>query len=59
MPAAPHAVNSTPFTVNGKAVRIKHVLRLTSPIRYRNTVTVSVEGGPFVNYGSSWYEKSQ
>ena len=50
--------DSTPFVVKGKTVRIKHALRLTSPLRYRNTVTVSVDGGPFTNYGSSWYEKS-
>ena len=48
---------SSPFTYNGKTVRIKNALRLTSPLRYRNSVTVSVDGGPFVNYGSSWYEK--
>lgn len=46
-----------PFTYKGKTVRIKNALRLTSPIRYRNTVTVSTDGGPFVSYGSPWYEK--
>ncbi len=47
----------SPFTYQGKTIRIKNALRLTSPLRYRNTVTVSTDGGPFVNYGSAWFEK--
>jgi len=47
----------SPFTYKGKTIRIKNALRLTSPLRYRNSVTVSVDGGPFVNYGSAWVEK--
>jgi len=49
--------DGSPFTYKGKTIRIKNALRLTSPLRYRNTTTVSVDGGPFVNYGSAWYEK--
>ena len=48
---------STPFSYKGKTIHIKNALRLTSPLRYRNAATVSVDGGPFVNYGSAWYEK--
>ena len=47
----------SPFSYKGKTVRIKNALRLTSPVRYRNAVTVSTDGGPFVNYGSAWFEK--
>ena len=47
----------SPFTLKGKTLRIKNALRLTSPLRYRNAVTVSIDGGPFVNYGSAWFEK--
>ena len=47
----------SPFTYKGKTIRIKNALRLTSPLRYRNSVTVSVDGGAFVNYGSAWVEK--
>ena len=47
----------TPFSFNGKTVRIKNGLRLVSPIRYRNQASVSVNGGPFVNYGNPWFEK--
>jgi hypothetical protein len=46
-----------PFTYKGKTLRIKTALRLTSPLRYRSSVTVSTDGGPFVNYGSAWFEK--
>ncbi len=49
----------SPFSYKGKTVRIKNALRLTSPVRYRNTVTVSTDGGPFMNYGSAWFEKDQ
>ena len=49
--------DGAPFTYKGKTIRIKNALRLTSPLRYRNTVTVSTDGGPFVNYGSAWFEK--
>jgi hypothetical protein len=47
----------SPFTYNGKVVRIKNTLRLTSPVKYRNAVTVSTDGAPFINYGSAWFEK--
>jgi hypothetical protein len=46
-----------PFSFKGKTVRIKNGLRLVSPIRYRNQASVSVDGGPFVNYGNPWFEK--
>jgi hypothetical protein len=49
--------DGSPFAFKGKTIRIKNVLRLTSPLKYRNTVTVSTDGGPFVNYGSAWFEK--
>jgi hypothetical protein len=49
--------DGSPFTYNGKVVRIKNALRLTSPVKYRNAVTVSTDGGPFINYGSAWFEK--
>ena len=49
--------DGAPFVYKGKTIRIKTALRLTSPLRYRSTVTVSTDGGPFVNYGSAWFEK--
>jgi hypothetical protein len=49
---------STPFTVAGQAVRVKHTLRLLSPLNYRVATAVSVDGGPFRNYGNPWWRKS-
>lgn len=47
----------SPFTYKGRTIRIKNAIRTTSPLRYRNIVSVSTDGGPFVNYGTVWYEK--
>lgn len=49
--------DSSPFTYNGKTVRIKHALRLMSPFNYKVATTVSVNGGPFNNYGNPWWRK--
>jgi hypothetical protein len=48
---------SAPFQYNGKTIRIKNGMRLVSPTRYRNQASVSVDGGPYVNYGNPWFEK--
>ena len=48
---------STPFTYNGKTIRMKHALRLLSPFNYKVAATVSVDGGPFKNYGNPWWRK--
>ena len=48
---------STPFTLDGKTIRIKHGLRLLSPLNYKVATTVSVDGGPFRNYGNPWWRK--
>jgi hypothetical protein len=48
---------SAPFQSNGQTVRIKHAMRMLSPVRYRSNMTVSIDGGPFVNYGNPWFEK--
>ena len=45
------------FTYNGKAIRMKHGLRLLSPYNYKVAITVSVDGGPFKNYGNPWWRK--
>ena len=49
--------DSTPFSYNGHAVRIKHGLRTMSPFNYKIATTVSVDGGPFRNYGNPWWRK--
>jgi hypothetical protein len=48
---------SQPFTFKGKTFRMRERLSLTSPVAYRATTTLSVDGGPFVNYGTRWVSK--
>jgi hypothetical protein len=49
--------DSAPFVHAGKTVRIKTAMHLLSPINYKVNVTVSVDGGRFMNYGSPWWRK--
>jgi hypothetical protein len=49
---------SSPFTINGKSVRVKHSLRLLSPLNYRVASSISVDGGPFTNLGNPWWRKA-
>jgi hypothetical protein len=48
---------SSPFTYRGQSVRIKSTVRLLSPNAYRVQTTVSVDGGPFMNYANPWWRK--
>ena len=50
-------LTSAPFTHGGKSVRIKNTLYLVSPVQYKHTMTVSIDGGPFTNYGNAWWQK--
>ena len=38
-------------------MRIKHAVRTMSPFNYKVATTVSVDGGPFHNYGNPWWRK--
>jgi hypothetical protein len=49
--------DGSPFVYNGKTVRMKHVMRMLSPLNYKVATTVSVNGGPFTNYGNPWWKK--
>jgi hypothetical protein len=50
-------LEGTPFTFNGHTIRLKHAMRLLSPLNYKVSVTMSVDGGPFRNYGNPWWRK--
>jgi hypothetical protein len=50
-------LDGTPFTYNGHAVRIKQAIRTMSPFNYKVATTVSVDGGPYRNYGNPWWRK--
>ncbi len=49
--------DSAPFTYNGHVVRLKHAVRTMSPFNYKVATTVSVDGGPFHNFGNPWWRK--
>ena len=50
--------DSAPFTVNGKSIRVRHVMHLLSPLNYRVASAISVDGGPFTNLGTPWWRKT-
>lgn len=50
-------MESSPFAYNGHTVRMKHNLRLLSPLNYRVAISVADGEGPFVNYGNPWWRK--
>ena len=50
---------STPFAAGGKSVRVKHNIRTGSPLAYRVAALISVDGGPYTNYGNPWWRKDQ
>lgn len=50
-------LDSAPFVVNGKSVRLRSVLRLLSPLNYRVAMSLSVDGGPYTNLGNPWWRK--
>ena len=50
-------LESAPFIRNGRTVRLRSVQRLLSPLNYRTLTTISVDDGPFTNYGNPWFKK--
>jgi len=50
-------LDGSPFTRNGHTVRIKQTLRTMSPYNYKVATSVSVDGGPYKNYGNPWWRK--
>ena len=48
---------SSPFARGGQTLRLKHAMRLLSPLNYKVGVTLSVDGGPYKNYGNPWWRK--
>jgi hypothetical protein len=50
-------LESAPFVHNGRTIRLRSVQRLLSPLNYRTLTTISVDDGPFTNYGNPWWKK--
>ena len=49
---------SAPFKAGGHTVRIRHTMRLNAPLAYRVATSVSVDDGPFTNYGNPWWRRA-
>lgn len=45
------------ITRDGKTVRLKGKTQMLSPANYRLQVLISIDGGPFTNFGSPWFRK--
>jgi hypothetical protein len=50
-------LEGTPFTYSGHTIRIKQAIRTLSPFNYKVATSVSVDGGPYRNYGNPWWRK--
>jgi hypothetical protein len=50
-------LESSPFVRGGQTIRIKHAMRLLSPLNYKVATTLSVDGGAFKSYGNPWWRK--
>ncbi len=48
---------SAPFTAGGHTLRMRHTMRLNAPLAYRVSTSVSIDDGPFANYGTPWWRK--
>ena len=47
-----------PTKKGGKTVKLKGKTLMLSPAHYRLTVQISVDGGPFTNFGNPWFRKT-
>jgi hypothetical protein len=48
---------TAPVKKNGKTVKLKGKTLMLSPAHYRLQVQISVDGGPYTNFGSPWFQK--
>jgi hypothetical protein len=49
--------DGAPMTVAGKSIRLRHTLRLLSPVNFKVETKISEDGGPFTNFGTPWWRK--
>ena len=48
-----------PIKKGGKTVKLKGKTLMLSPASYRLQVQISVDGGPYTNFGNPWFRKSE
>ena len=47
-----------PFAAGGQQVQLRMMTRLVSPVNYRVESRISINGGPFTNFGNAWWTKN-
>jgi hypothetical protein len=47
-----------PFEVTGEQVQLRMTTRMVSPVNYRVEARISIDGGPFTNFGNAWWTKN-
>jgi hypothetical protein len=50
-------LDGAPFSHQGHTMRINSVMRLLAPLNFRTQFTISVDDGPFTNFGNPWWRK--
>ena len=50
-------LDSAPLSVGGKNIRLRHTMRLLSPVNFKVEMRISEDGGPFTNFGTPWWRK--
>jgi hypothetical protein len=50
---------SAPIKREGKIVKLKGKTLMLSPANYRLQMQISVDGGPFTNFGSPWFRRTE
>ena len=48
-----------PIKKAGKTVKLKGKTMMLSPANYRVQVQISVDGGPYTNFGNPWFRKAE
>ena len=54
-----HHWQAPPVDRDGEKVRLRGRTYMTSPIAYRLRMQISVDEGPFVNYGTAWWRRAE
>jgi hypothetical protein len=50
---------AAPVKKDGKTIRLKGKTQMLSPAHYRLLVQISVDGGPYTNFGNPWFRKTE
>ena len=54
-----HHWEAAPITREGSSIRLRGRTYMTSPFAYQVRTRISTDDGPFVNFGSVWWERAE